>query len=236
MLDKSLPYVGFIMKMRREKLAALTVPELPDGYCYKFYEDGDEVHWARLESLVNEFESQEKALNYFNNEYRNPYREELYKRCAFVCTNDGVPVATATAWFMSSSLGMKSWLQWISADPAHQGKGLGRAVIAKALSCYRELDGDSDIYLHTQTWSHTAMYLYWKLGFELYLGDAIKVAWHKEPFFRVMKNDPLEALSVLEKVYTPELIGKMRDGAEKPTADELIEHELLPPFPPGYTY
>ena len=31
MLDKSLPYVGFIMKMRKEKLRSLQVPELPDG-------------------------------------------------------------------------------------------------------------------------------------------------------------------------------------------------------------
>ncbi|MBE6379645.1 MAG: GNAT family N-acetyltransferase [Lentisphaerae bacterium] len=236
MLDKSLPYVGFIMKMRGEKLATLTVPELPEGYVYKLYEDGDEAHWARLEAQVNEFESPEKALTYFNNEYRNPYRNELYKRCAFVCTADGVPVATATAWFMSSSLGMKSWLQWISADPAHQGKGLGRAVIAKALSLYNDLPGAGDIYLHTQTWSHTAVYLYWKLGFGFFLGNDINVAWHREPGFRVMKNEPLQALEVMSQVYKPELIEKMRSGAEKPTADELIEHELLPPFPAGYTY
>ena len=236
MLDKSLPYVGFIMKMRKEKLRTLQVPELPEGYTYKFYEDGNEKDWARLEAMVNEFADEESALKYFNNEYRNPYRSELYKRCVFVCNPDGVPVATATAWFMSSSLGMKSWLQWISSDVNFQGKGLGRAVIAKALSAYKDVDCSSDIYLHTQTWSHKAAYLYWKLGFELFLCDDIKVAWHREPYFRVMKNDPLTALDEMAKVYTPELVEKMRTGAEKPTADELIEHELVPPFPPGYTY
>ncbi|MBE6366337.1 MAG: GNAT family N-acetyltransferase [Lentisphaerae bacterium] len=236
MLDKSVPYVGFIMKMRREKLNKLQVPELPDGYYFKFYEPGNENDWARLESLVDEFPSLEKALEYFNNEYRNPYSDELRRRCVFVCSADGTPVATATAWFMSSSLGMKSWLQWISCDTAHQGKGLGRAVIAKALSCYPDIAPESDVYLHTQTWSHTAMYLYWKLGFELFLGDAIKVAWHREPGFRVMTNDPLKALDTLQGVYTDELIGKMRQGAEAPTADELIEHELLSPFPAGYSY
>lgn len=236
MLDKSLPYVGFIMKMRKEKLRTLQVPELPDGYTYKFYEDGNEKDWARLEAMVNEFADEESALKYFNNEYCNPYRSELYKRCVFVCNPDGVPVATATAWFMSSSLGMKSWLQWISSDVNFQGKGLGRAVIAKALSAYKDLPDTSDIYLHTQTWSHKAAYLYWKLGFELFLCSDIKVAWHREPYFRVMKNEPLKALDEMAKVYSPELVEQMRNNAELPTADELVEHELVPPFPAGYTY
>ena len=234
MLDKSLEYKGFIMKLSKGKLANIKVPELPEGYKYHLYEDGDEVHWARLESMVNEFPSIEKALEYFNHDYRDPFRKELYRRCAFVSTDDGTPVATATAWFMESSLGHKAWLQWIATDVAHQGKGLGRAVIAKALSLYPTVGPDTDIYLHTQTWSHKAMFLYHKLGFELSMMPEIKVAWHKEPYFRVMTNSPLEALDVLEAVFTPELIKDFRDNAEPATEDELTEHEILPPFPPDY--
>jgi len=236
MLDKSLPYVGFIMKMRKEKLRDFQVPVLPEGFFYKMYEDGNQYDWARLEARVNEFDTQEKALTYFENEYSNPYCNELYKRCVFVCNPDGVPLATATAWFMSSSLGMKSWLQWIACDPDCQGRGLGRAVIAKALSLYRNMNFDSDIYLHTQSWSHKAVYLYWQLGFELFLIDDIKVSWHREPGFRIMKNEPLEALEVMSEVYTSDVIEKMRSGAEMPVADELCEHALEYPFPDGYSY
>ena len=32
------------MKMRREKLATIKVPELPPGYLYRLYQDGDEIH------------------------------------------------------------------------------------------------------------------------------------------------------------------------------------------------
>lgn len=234
MLDKSLKYEGFIMKMRREKLNAISVPNLPEGYSYHLFEDGDEQHWARLESTVLEFPSHEKALEYFNHDYRDPFLNELKRRCAFVNGPDGKPVATATAWFMESSLGHKCWLQWIATDPAHQGRGLGRAVIAKALSLYPEVGPETDIYLHTQTWSHKAMYLYHKLGFELFLIDHIDVSWHLEPGFRVMTNAPLAALDVLEAVFTPELIKDFRDHAEIPTDDELQYHELLPPFPPDY--
>ena len=234
MLDKSLPYEGFIMKLRREKLAHIIVPELPDGYRYRLYEDGDENHWARLESTVLEFPSQEKALEYFNHDYRDPFPEELRRRCAFVTTADGLPVATATAWFMESSLGHKGWLQWISTDPAHQGKGLGRAVIAKALSLFRTEGPATDIYLHTQTWSHTAAYLYHRLGFEFFLIDHVKTAWHLPPGYRVMTNAPHAALEVLKAVYSPELIEELRNQAEPPTDDELTEHEIRPAFLPEY--
>ena len=234
MLDKSLPYKGFIMKMRREKLATIKVPELLPGYKYRLYQDGDEVHWARLETSVLEFPTEEKALAYFNHDYRDPFRDELHRRCAFVTTEDDVPVATATAWFMESSLGHKCWLQWISTDPKHQGKGLGRAVIAKALSLYPSVGPMTDIYLHTQTWSHKAVYLYHRLGFEFFLTEPIKVSWHLPPGYRVMENHALEALDVLQGVYSPELVEELRRQAEIPTDDERTEHELLPPFPKEY--
>ena len=234
MLDKSLPYQGFIMKMRREKLSALRVPDLPAGYRFHLYEDGDEEHWARLESSVLEFPSHEKALAYFNHDYRDPFRAELYRRCVFVSTDGGLPVSTATAWFMESSLGHQAWLQWIATDPAHAGKGLGRAVIAKALSRYPETGPATDIYLHTQTWSHKAVYLYHRLGFEFSLMGAIKTAWHLPPGYRVMTNSPLEALEVLKAVYTPELLAELRAQAEPATPEEQTEHEVRPPFPPDY--
>ena len=234
MLDKSLPYQGFIMKLRREKLRDVIGPELPKDYHFRLYGQGDDLHWARLEHLVAEFPSFEKALDYFRYDYVLPFEAELRRRCAFVCTDDDVPVATATAWFMESSLGHKAWLQWISTDPAHQGMGLGRSVIAKALSLYPSVGPATDIYLHTQTWSHKAIYLYHKLGFQFSLMDSIKVAWHQSPGYRVMTNSPLEALEVLKGVYSPALIQELREQAEPPTNEERTEHDILPPFPAWY--
>jgi len=234
MLDKSLTYQGFIMKMPREKLKDISVPVLPEGYHYHLYQDGDDKHWARLESSVGEFKTEEDALKYFQHDYSLPFADELQRRCAFVSTDDGTPVATATAWFMESTLGHKCWLQWISTDVAHQGKGLGRAVIAKALSLYENAGPETNIYLHTQTWSHKAVYLYHKLGFQMFLIGSIRVAWHLPPGFRVMTNSPMEALDVLKAVYTPELIEELRQEALSPDEDEQREHEILPPFPNWY--
>ena len=107
-------------------------------------------------------------------------------------------------------------------------------VIAKALSLYPAVGPATDIYLHTQTWSHKAIYLYHKLGFQFSLMDSIKVAWHLSPGYRVMTNSPLEALEVLKAVYSPTLIQELRKQAEPPTDEERTEHDILPPFPSWY--
>ncbi len=216
MLDKSIPYNHMIMKMRLGRLACLEEPATAPGYSLRFFKDGDEQHWARLEASVLEFADEEKALAYFTENYSGPYREELYRRCVFAVDENDVPVATATGWFMDSSMGRNRWLQWISTDPAHQGKGLGRAVITKALLTYRENGPEGDIFLHTQTWSHKAAYLYHKVGFNLFIISHLEVPNPKGPEPLIMHNEPGEALRTLRQVYSPELIQELRDSAEWP--------------------
>ena len=226
MLDKSLEYFDFIMKMPYERIQKMPAPQLPAGYTFAFYQDGNEQDWARLEANVNEFAGEEKALEYFNREYRDPFREKLYDRCVFVKNPNGRIVATTTAWFMPSSLGNRGWLQWISTDPAEQGKGLGKAVIIKAMKLFPIYEPNSDIYLHTQTWSHKAIYLYHKLGFEAFSIDHIKVLWDNEVGYRVMRNNIEKALIELEKVYTPELIKSLRNGIIKPNDRERTDYPV----------
>lgn len=223
MLDKSLEYFDFIMKMPKERIALLPEPKLPEGYTFAMYEDGNEEDWARLESLVLEFPTCEKALEYFKREYSDPFRDKLYKRCVFIKNPEGKVVATTTAWWLDSSIGHRGWLQWISTDPAEQGKGLGKSVIIKAMQLFPEVEPNSDIYLHTQTWSHTAIYLYHKIGFEAFNIDHVKVAWDNEEGYRVMHNNTEKALVELEKVFKPELIKSLRDGVLMPTERERLD-------------
>ena len=227
MLDKSLQYFDFIMKMPKERIGALPEITLPPGYTLDFYKAGDDQAWARLEALVLEFVSEEKALEYFRKNYSVPFTPQLEQRCVFVRDASGKAVSTATAWFMSSSLGNRGWLQWISTDPEHQGRGLARAVITKALQLFPKYEPFSDIYLHTQTWSHKAIYLYHKLGFEAFDIDHVKVQWDNEAGFRVMNNGIHNALKELEKVYAPELIESLKKGLLMPTALERTD------FPPA---
>ena len=84
MLDKSLEYFDFIMKMPASRLLQLPEPTLPEGYSFSLYTPGDEQSWAELETSVNEFASVEKALEYFNREYVEKFQDELCKKCLFV--------------------------------------------------------------------------------------------------------------------------------------------------------
>ena len=228
MLDKSLEYFDFIMKMPASKLLQLPEPTLPEGYSFSLYTPGDEQSWAELETSVNEFASVEKALEYFNREYVEKFQDELCKKCLFVKNPQGRLVSTATAWFMDSSLGYRrNWLQWISSLPEEQGKGLGKAVVIKALSLYNELDLTDDVFLHTQTWSHTAIYLYNKLGFEAFNIDHVKVAWDNEAGYRTMRNNPAKALEELKKVFAPELLALLQKNMLQPNDTEKCD------FPPA---
>lgn len=220
MLDKSLTYYDFIMKMPEAALHQLPEVSLPGGYRFELFNEGDEHEWARLEASVLEFPSQEKALGYFNANYRDPFLELLKKRSLFIKKDDGRCVATATAWFMPSSLGEKGWLQWISTDPAEQGKGLGKAVVTEALKLFLEHAPGSDIFLHTQTWSYKAIAIYHKLGFQAFPIDHVKVIWENPEGYRIMHNDVPGALEELKKVFPLELLDSLRKGTIYPAPHE----------------
>ncbi len=96
MLDKRLPFKHVIMRL--DSSTCTEEPKLPEGFAFRMFQEGDEFHWARIETSVNEFDNEQKALEYFRRDYL--YRlEELKERCVFVINSEGLPVATANAWY-----------------------------------------------------------------------------------------------------------------------------------------
>jgi ribosomal protein S18 acetylase RimI-like enzyme len=193
MLDKSIPYKNIIMKLDCKLISSLSDPVLPNGYTFRLYNDGDEINWARIETSVLEFESENDAYDYFTKIFI-PRIDELKSRCVFVLNQDGLPIATTTAWYDDSDLGHQVHLDWVAVCPKYQGMGIGEAIVKKALQIYNELEPHEDILLHTQTWSHNAVNLYHKLGFVMMKTETIKCCG----------NDYLEAVKVLEDVVLPE--------------------------------
>lgn len=168
MLDKSIPYRSFIMAISPDAVKRVHPVALPEGFSFRLFKEGDEKNWARIETSVLEFETEKKAEEYFAETYL-PYPDDLKKRCVFVVSPDNAPVATTTAWcdFPGQPDTGDAVLSWVSADPAFQGKKLGKAVVAKALSLFPDLHPGKEVFLHTQTWSHRAVWLYHSLGFRL---------------------------------------------------------------------
>ena len=162
MLDKSLPYVGLYMK--RPSGTPLKEAPLPEGYKFVFYDTNDELSWAKIETSVLEFDSVFDALLYFNGKFK-PEIEEFKKRCLFIENENGTKIATATAWWHFINNERRAWLFWVAVEPDYQGMGLGKAIISRITKLILELEGDVDIFLFTQTWSHKAIKIYEKFGY-----------------------------------------------------------------------
>jgi len=189
MIDKSVPFAKLFMC--RKAGTPIPVFPLPEGFRYVFYRDGDEMDWAKIETSVDEFDSEFSALLHFK-EYFLPDAEELYRRCLFIENQNGDKVATANAWWSYIENQRRPWLHWVSVDARYLGQGLGKAVISRVTELLRELEGDTDFYLSTQTWSYKAINIYKKLGYE---PTDEKILYGRE-----YRNHYKKAIKVLEKL------------------------------------
>lgn len=194
MLDKNLPYMDIIMKAPKEVASVQPISQLPEGYSYHMYKAGDEIAWAELETSVEEFESFEDALTYFNRVFM-PYQDILQERMCFIKDENGNFVSTATAWFKQDEKKRYALLHWVSTAPQKQGLGLASAIVKYALSRFNEVEPDeSEIFLHTQTWSYKAIGLYYKYGFKI----------TKDALLDCSTN--MECISILEKELPKEMM------------------------------
>jgi len=162
MLDKSIPYMDVLMC--RKKCSPILDYSLPKEFKFSHFKSGDEKSWAKIETSVLEFNDELDALIYFQKEYL-PFFSELERRCIFIENDKGDKIATATAWFAYSGIRRDPWLHWVAVHPRYQGLGLGKALISNILQLMKDIEGDRDFYLHTQTWSHVAIRLYLQMGF-----------------------------------------------------------------------
>ena len=199
MLDKSLPYVLILMRLPKERLAQLPPVKLPEGYSMTTYQEGRMNDWAKVQTSVLEFPNEDKAKAYFAKEFM-PREKELPNRMCFILDPNGEPVADATAW---SDKGF-NWLHWVATRPTHQGMGIGKAVVLAALSRFPAMGCEDDVYLYTQTWSHTAVGMYSRVGFRMQSVDP-----------STGKELPLQrALEMLSWRLPPEQMQKLKDEAE----------------------
>ncbi len=174
--------------MVREKEIKIPKVVLPDGYSFSFYTQGDENAWAEITSSIGEFDSFEKALDYFQKKYI-PYLDELKRRLIFIKNRDCEKVATFTSWWDYNNKRRLPSLHWIAVKKEFLGLGLGKAVVFQGLRDMIQIEGDVDIYLHTQSWSYKAIGIYLQAGFCFINNGSL---WG-------YKNEYYEALPILEE-------------------------------------
>lgn len=187
MLDKSVPYFRVILK----RTAGTPLPPkavLPAGFSFTTYQKGDAQAWGEIETSVLEFENVEKAVDYFNHTYA-PFQSELERRTLFIQNEGGEKVATFTAWWNYTGTRRHPFMHWVAVKPQYQGKGLGKAIIAEGVRLMAEIEGDCDMYIPTQTWSHPAIRLYRSAGFDYDTAEAEPGGY---------RNQTAQALEVLK--------------------------------------
>lgn len=64
MLDKTIQFHSIIM--RHPNNVAPVLPEIPEGFSIRYYQQGDEQDWADIQVSVGEFSTREEALKCYD--------------------------------------------------------------------------------------------------------------------------------------------------------------------------
>ena len=199
-LDRRLKYYEIIMELSAEK----DIPsyDLPEGYTFATYQDGDRDDWIAIEWSAKEFFCYADGINAWGRYYAK-YESILPGRMFFVVAPNGEKVATATAFFDPKNPDDgKGWLHWVAVRRDYQSKGLARPIIAKALSRLREL-GHGTLYVPTQTTTWVACKLYMDFGFRPTAENAAESEFGYR-MLRTLLNHP--ALADFEPVSLEEML------------------------------
>lgn len=160
--DDRIQYFNLLLERNTERIPHY---DLPEGYHFEFYKDGDRDAWIEIEKSAKEFVSFEQGLAAWDKYYLSR-EHELPGRMIFAVNAQGEKVATATAFYDidRGDDGETGWLHWVSVKRSHQGRGLSKPTISRALELLKEL-GYTRIKIPTQTTSWLACKIYLDFGF-----------------------------------------------------------------------
>lgn len=160
--DERIRYYELLLERDLEQIPQI---ELPEGYRFVFYKQGDRDTWIDIEKSAKEFVSYEQGLASWNKYYENR-QEELPVRMVFIENSAGEKVATATAFYdiFGQDKSGDGWLHWVAVRREYQRRGLSKPLIVYALNVMREL-GYKHAKIPTQTNTWLACKIYLDLGF-----------------------------------------------------------------------
>jgi mycothiol synthase len=147
------------IRMRRPTLEHLpTLPALPTGY--------------ELRQL-NKRDSSASLGDLLTAAFDEPWDETRTKtelteasdvHAVYIVTYQNEMVSTASSQRREKQTTTSGYVHWVGTEPAHRGKGLAYALVARVLQDFVER-GYTGAYLETQPSRHAAIKTYLKLGF-----------------------------------------------------------------------
>jgi len=146
--------------MERPNLKGLPVVNCPAGYRIRTYRRGDAAAWTDIQreaDRLNVFSDRTFADQFPGDELT---RQE---RIFFVEDPAGLPVGTVAAWYLDAPSDPCGVIHWLAVLPAQQRKGLGRALMAHALTVMATMHQRA--VLSTDSARPEALALYRSFGF-----------------------------------------------------------------------
>jgi len=198
MLDRTIPFYNTILRCDRFISQEYV---LPDGFEIVGYRAGDERSWAKLEFDIGDFESIQKAEEYFTSNYLS--ESERLQNILFLMNPEKCVIGSCIAWQDRRNDTTVASLHWLVVDEAYQGRGLGRALCLAAMNRFAE-QGEFPVYIHTQPWSWKAILLYLSIGFRI----------QKEDTFSHYENQFEKAMEVLHGVVEERFFEIMKKSVE----------------------
>lgn len=161
--DNSLCYIDLMFK---GDISDKQVIDLPQGYRFVNYKDGDKKAWIDIELSAGEILDINQGEDCWQR-YYGSCEDELPGRMIFIENPNGEKVATATAFYdiHGNAAPGEGQLHWVAVKKEAQGKGLSKPLITYTLGVMRNL-GYNSAKIHTQTNTWLACKIYHNLGFQ----------------------------------------------------------------------
>lgn len=162
--------------MIRQNLDDIPHYDLPPPYTIRPYQPGDEAAWERIHIEADKYIIVTPTL--FEEKFGRDL-ERLKERQFYLCDAEGIPIGTATAWFMSRNDQLYGRVHWMAIVPSEQGKGLAKPLLSTVCHRLRDLKHNR-AYLHTASVRIAAIGLYLKFGFVPDIrSEQDALIWHK---------------------------------------------------------
>lgn len=173
--DNTIKY--FELLMTYDDTSRYTRYDLPSGFHFEFYNNGDMEDWINIHLSSHEFTSVEEGIEIFHSFY-DSFIDELDKRCIFIVDDKtSEKVGTVTVSLLNNKeYGYDAAIDWLAIKSDFQGKHLSKPLISKMIEVANNL-GHKRIILHTQTTTPLAARLYLDYGFEI-LNNNEKMGWN----------------------------------------------------------
>lgn len=207
-MNNQIPHLHLFMMCASPNKQAFR--DVPAGYHIRTCKPSELDTWKTLS--VEDPAYFDFMTDYFNHVYAHK-ADTFFASCLFACDQNDMPVGSCFVWKAYDKI---NTIHWFRVLPAHEGKGIGRALLSHAMKDLK--DDEYPVYIHTHPTGFKAIKLYSDFGFQFVSNHPIGYR----------PNDLRESLPYLEQNMPKEYFEKLKITKALPSLHDAAltsEHE-----------